>query len=72
MVWRRHLAPAIYFGWLQQAVIERGHARLLAHLRQTLAERPVPIPQSSPLVAAAGRCDCSECAAADVSAPRQQ
>lgn len=72
MVWRRHLAPAIYFGWLQQEVIERGHARLLAHLRQTLTARPVPIAPSSPLVAAAERCDCCECAAADVSAPRQQ
>ncbi len=40
MVWRRHLAPHFYFGWLQQAIIERGQARLLAQLRQVLAERP--------------------------------
>ncbi|HEU5074798.1 MAG TPA: hypothetical protein VFU02_11500 [Polyangiaceae bacterium] len=36
MVWRRHLAPSLYFGWLQQAVIDRGQARLLDHLRQPL------------------------------------
>lgn len=53
MVWRRHLAPAIYFGWLQQTVIERGQARLLSQLRQTLADRPVPLEPPSPLVAAA-------------------
>ena len=52
MVWRRHLAPAIYFGWLQQTVIERGQARLLAHLSQTLAERPSPVVPASGLVAA--------------------
>jgi uncharacterized protein YndB with AHSA1/START domain len=29
MVWRRHLAPDAYFGWLQQTVVERGQERLL-------------------------------------------
>ena len=29
IVWQRHLAPDLYFGWLQQAIIERGQARLL-------------------------------------------
>lgn len=37
IVWRRHLAPGFYFGWLQQAVIERGQERLLDHLRVPLA-----------------------------------
>jgi len=37
IVWRRHLAPGFYFGWLQQAVIERGQTRLLDHLRGPLA-----------------------------------
>jgi hypothetical protein len=37
--WRRHLAPAFYFGWLQQTIIERGQTRLLELLRERL-ERP--------------------------------
>ena len=56
MLWRRHLAPSIYFGWLQQAVIERGQARLLAHLRQPLSDAspargtPEQVAAAAPLV----------------------
>lgn len=32
--WRRHLAPALYFGWLQQTIIERGQERLLEFIRE--------------------------------------
>jgi hypothetical protein len=38
VVWRRHLAPAIYFGWLQQTVIQRGQDRLLALIRERVIE----------------------------------
>jgi hypothetical protein len=31
--WRRHLAPAFYFGWLQQQIIARGQLRLLELIR---------------------------------------
>jgi uncharacterized protein YndB with AHSA1/START domain len=34
IVWRRHLAPALYFGWLQQTIIQRGQDRLLALIRE--------------------------------------
>jgi hypothetical protein len=34
MVWRRHLAPAFYFGWLQQTIIQRGQDRLLELVRE--------------------------------------
>jgi hypothetical protein len=42
VVWRRHLAPGFYFGWLQQAVIERGQRRLLAliHEKVCAPKRP--------------------------------
>lgn len=33
IVWRRHLAPDLYFGWLQQVVMERGQGRLLQLIR---------------------------------------
>lgn len=33
VVWRRHLAPDVYFGWLQQTVMERGQLRLLELIR---------------------------------------
>lgn len=36
--WRRHLAPAFYFGWLQQTVMERGQKRLLDLIRQRVLE----------------------------------
>jgi hypothetical protein len=29
ILWQRHLAPDLYFGWLQQTVMERGQLRLL-------------------------------------------
>lgn len=53
MVWRRHLAPSLYFGWLQQAVIERGQTRLLDHLRQPLGSG-APRAGAPPRMAAAG------------------
>lgn len=46
-VWRRHLAPALYFGWLQQSVIERGQARLLEQLSSALAGESPPPPQGA-------------------------
>jgi uncharacterized protein YndB with AHSA1/START domain len=39
--WRRHLAPAFYFGWLQDTIMRRGQDRLLELLRQQI-ERPDP------------------------------
>ena len=33
VVWRRHLAPDVYFGWLQQAVMEKSQVRLLELIR---------------------------------------
>jgi uncharacterized membrane protein YedE/YeeE len=37
VVWRRHLAPGFYFGWLQQAIMERGQRRLLSLLREAVS-----------------------------------
>jgi hypothetical protein len=37
IVWRRHLAPDPYFGWLQQVVMERGQVRLLELIRDRAA-----------------------------------
>jgi uncharacterized protein YndB with AHSA1/START domain len=37
-VWRRHLAPAFYFGWLQQQIIAHGQARLLDLVRERVLE----------------------------------
>ncbi|HSC86717.1 MAG TPA: hypothetical protein VLC09_05580 [Polyangiaceae bacterium] len=34
-VWRRHLSPDLYFGWLQRTVMQRGQDRLL----ELIAER---------------------------------
>jgi uncharacterized protein YndB with AHSA1/START domain len=34
IVWRRHLGPGLYFGWLQQTIIQRGQDRLLALIRE--------------------------------------
>jgi uncharacterized protein YndB with AHSA1/START domain len=39
--WRRHLAPGFYFGWLQDAVMQRGQDRLLDLLRVRI-EHPEP------------------------------
>jgi hypothetical protein len=41
-VWQRHLAPAFYFGWLQQQIITRGQTRLLelVRARAALPEEP--------------------------------
>ena len=36
--WRRHLAPAFYFGWLQDTIMRRGQDRLLELLRQRIDE----------------------------------
>jgi hypothetical protein len=33
VVWQRHLAPDLYFGWLQQTVMERAQVRLLELIR---------------------------------------
>jgi hypothetical protein len=33
VVWRRHLAPGVYFGWLQQTVMEHSQRRLLELIR---------------------------------------
>jgi hypothetical protein len=38
--WRRHLAPSIYFGWLQQTIMERGQQRLLELVRERIASAP--------------------------------
>jgi len=40
IVWRRHLAPAFYFGWLQQTIIQRGQDRLLALVREQVTRTP--------------------------------
>jgi uncharacterized protein YndB with AHSA1/START domain len=37
VVWQRHLAPALYFGWLQQTVMERAQVRLLELVRDRAA-----------------------------------
>jgi hypothetical protein len=46
VVWRRHLAPDAYFGWLQQAVMERSQLRLLELVRNRVLHStetdPVP------------------------------
>jgi hypothetical protein len=39
IVWRRHLAPDLYFGWLQQTVMSRGQIRLLELIRETAREQ---------------------------------
>ena len=39
--WRRHLAPAFYFGWLLDTIMRRGQDRLLELLRQQI-ELPDP------------------------------
>ena len=38
IVWRRHLAPAFYFSWLQQTIIQRGQDRLLALIRERVVD----------------------------------
>lgn len=37
--WRRHLAPDVYFGWLQQTVIERSQRRLLELIAEQVEQR---------------------------------
>lgn len=51
IVWQRHLAPDLYFGWLQQTVIERGQQQLLA----LIAERVEVAAPSRPDVIGAAR-----------------
>jgi uncharacterized protein YndB with AHSA1/START domain len=41
IVWRRHLAPDIYFGWLQQTVMQRGQVRLLELVRNRVRSNPI-------------------------------
>jgi len=36
VVWQRHLSPDVYFGWLQQAVMERSQVRLLELVRERI------------------------------------
>jgi len=48
--WRRHLAPAFYFGWLQDTIMRRGQARLLELLRQRI-EQPDPAGDAGAAVA---------------------
>jgi len=40
LTWRRRLAPAIYFGWLQQAIVQRGQDRLLQLVRERVEQPP--------------------------------
>jgi hypothetical protein len=47
-IWRRHLSPGFYFGWLQQTVLERSQDRLL----QLLRERLDPPPPQGPIASA--------------------
>jgi uncharacterized protein YndB with AHSA1/START domain len=39
VVWRRHLAPDFYFGWLEQTVMERGQVRLLELIQERVRAR---------------------------------
>jgi hypothetical protein len=48
IVWRRHLAPAVYFAWLQQTIMQRGQDRLLELVRERARLAPVG---PTPLVA---------------------
>jgi uncharacterized protein YndB with AHSA1/START domain len=43
-VWRRHLAPGFYFGWLQEKIIARGQLRLLELVRERLRLAAPPTP----------------------------
>jgi len=56
IVWRRHLAPALYFGWLQQTIIQRGQDRLLALVR----ERVTKTTAATDLIAARDRSGADE------------
>jgi uncharacterized protein YndB with AHSA1/START domain len=40
--WRRHLAPAFYFGWLQQQIMTRGQGRLLELVRERVRVTSYP------------------------------
>jgi hypothetical protein len=39
IVWQRHLAPDVYFAWLQQTVMERGQERLLQAIAREAERR---------------------------------
>jgi hypothetical protein len=43
-MWRRHLAPSLYFGWLQQTVVERGQRRMLELVRERVLAAQVAPP----------------------------
>jgi len=42
VVWRRHLAPGFYFGWLQQTIMRRAQDRLLDLIRRRVLEERGP------------------------------
>jgi uncharacterized protein YndB with AHSA1/START domain len=48
--WRRHLAPAFYFGWLQETIMRRGQDRLLELVRERI--EPAAAADAGPAVAA--------------------
>jgi len=39
IVWRRHLAPDFYFGWLEQTIMARGQVRLLELIAESVHEQ---------------------------------
>jgi uncharacterized protein YndB with AHSA1/START domain len=51
VTWRRHLAPAFYFAWLQQAVMDRGQRRLLDLIRARVEGDGPPAATDAPAVA---------------------
>jgi uncharacterized protein YndB with AHSA1/START domain len=51
VAWRRHLAPAFYFAWLQQTIMRRGQDRLLELLRERI-ESDTAAGDAGPAVAA--------------------
>jgi uncharacterized protein YndB with AHSA1/START domain len=51
--WRRHLAPAFYFAWLQDTIMRRGQDRLLELVRRQVEEvQDQPAAGAGPAVAA--------------------
>jgi uncharacterized protein YndB with AHSA1/START domain len=54
VAWRRHLAPAFYFGWLQDTIMRRGQDRLLELVRRRIEqEQPQPPPAADAATAVA-------------------
>jgi uncharacterized protein YndB with AHSA1/START domain len=59
VVWRRHLAPGFYFGWLQDQIMSRGQQRLLELVRERVPKgggdpRRGPAPAVAALPSAPG------------------